>query len=31
VVQLASSNGAVLATLDEKIRMAYLITERKGD
>ena len=31
LVQLASSNGAVLATLDEKISGAYLIPHREGD
>ena len=31
LVQLASSNGCVLATLDEKIRGAYLIPQREGD
>lgn len=31
LVQLASANGAVLATLDEKILGAYLITQRHGD
>jgi predicted nucleic acid-binding protein len=31
LVQLASSNGAVLATLDEKILGAYLIPQREGE
>ena|SRR6516162_81010 len=31
LVQLASSNGCVLATLDEKIRGAYLIPQRESD